>query len=114
MNKMNKIIINLKCPKCHFPARAEVKNKLYKFLIYTCPKCSNNVVYYKNKVDILSNKYVESLRKKKKLQFCGDALFPLSKNIKKKKTEEITQDKIIDLKILLETEKDVDTFLSKI
>ena len=112
---MNKTVINLECPKCHFPARAEVKDKLYKFLIYTCPKCHSNVVYYKNKIDILSNKYMESLRKKKKLQFCGDALFPtLPKVIKKKKTGKFTQEEITDLRILLETEQDVDTFLSKI
>lgn len=116
------VVLKLKCPKCGCPARAEVKKQLYKFLIYVCPKCESNVVYYDNKTDIISDKLVESMAQKNKLQYSGQAVFP--KKPKKQKSRPnrektglsggITPDNIVDLKILLNTEKDFDSFLSQI
>ena len=116
------VVLNLKCPKCGCPARAEVKKQVYKFLIYVCPKCDSNVVYYDNKIDIISDRLVESMAKKDKLHYSGQAVFP--KRHKKQKTgiseartglsRGITPDKIVDLKILLNTETDFDSFISKI
>ena len=114
---MNKtMILKLRCPNCKSPARAEVKKKSYKFLIYVCPNCNSNVVYYNNKIDVLSDKFVEMLTKKNKLQFSGRAIFPKKprKPFKKANREEITKDNVLDLKILLHTEKDFESFLSKI
>jgi NAD-dependent SIR2 family protein deacetylase len=116
---MAKTILSLACPKCHFPARAEIE-KFHKFIIYICPKCQSNVVFYDNKIDILSDHMINSLKKKKKLRMCGNALFPVSLTeeippIKDDPSKEgITKDKILDLKILLETEKDLGSLLSKI
>lgn len=110
------IVLKLKCPKCGTPARAEVKKRLYKFLIYICPKCMSNVVYYNKKTDVLSDKFVEIMTKKNKLQFSGEAIFPkISKKFSRKITGEgITQDKLTNLIILLNTETDFDTLISKL
>jgi hypothetical protein len=115
---MAKTVLSLKCPKCHFPARAEC-DTFHKFIIYICPKCHSNVVFYDNKVDIISDRMVNSLKKKNKLKMCGNALFPISLNekippVKSPPSEGITKDKILDLKILLETEKDIGSLLSKL
>jgi len=109
------VVLKLRCPKCNSPARAEVKERMYKFFIYICPRCQSNVVNYDNKTDILSDKYVETLSKKYKLQFSGRAIFPktLKKKVKKPSTE-IDKDKITDLRILLNTETDLDDLISKL
>jgi len=110
------MVLKLRCPNCKSPARAEVKKRSYKFLIYVCPNCNSNVVYYNNKTDILSDKFVEMLTKENKLQFSGHAIFPkkTSKAPKRAGHKKVSKDNIIDLKILLHTEKDFETFLSKI
>lgn len=110
------MILKLKCPNCNSPARAEIKKKLYKFLIYVCPHCDSNVVCYNNKTDILSDKFVEMLTKKNKLQFSGNAIFPKKSKKPPKKTgrEEITKDNVVDLIILLHTERNFESFLTKI
>lgn len=118
---MAKTVLSLACPKCHFPARAEIE-KFHKFIIYICPKCQSNVVFYDNKVDILSDDMIRYLKSKKKLRMCGNALFPVSLEERKvfpsspplSSQEGITKDKITDLKILLETEKDLGSLLSKL
>jgi len=118
---MAKTVLSLECPKCHFPARAEFE-KFHKFIIYICPKCKSNVVFYGNKIDIISDRMVNSLRKRKKLKACGNALFPMDIDDKFSKSpikplvssEGITKDKILDLKILLETERDLGSLLSKL
>jgi len=110
------IVLKLTCPKCGTPARAEVKKRLYKFLIYICPKCRSNVVYYDNKTDVLSDKFVEIMTRRNKLQFSEEAIFPKlpKKPPRKMIGEGITEDKITNLKILLNTENDFDTFISKL
>ena len=108
---MAKITIDIQCPKCHFMVKAEIK-KFFKFVMYCCPNCGSNVVFYNNKIDIISDKFLEKLKKKKRFQFCGDAIF--SMNVKSNKKSSITKNQILDLKILLETVKDFDEFLSKI
>lgn len=107
--------LKLECPRCHSPARAKVNKKVYKFLIYKCPICNSNVVYYENNVDVLSDKFMDSLMKDKHLTFCGDALFPkITPSNNNLKDEEITPDRIVDFRILLNTEKDFNKFIKKI
>ena len=117
--KPKEIIIALECPRCHFPAQAHVE-KFHKFIIYICPKCQCNVVFYNNKIDLISDKMIKSLKRSKKLRFCGSALFP---SLDTEKTpflpptssgEGITKDEITNLKILLETEKDFNKFLASL
>lgn len=112
---MAKITISLRCPKCKYPARAEIK-KFFKFVVYRCPKCQSNVVYYDNKTDILSDTMMRSLGKKRKLKNFGNAFFPSAKPVEKKPQigTGITKDNLVDLKILLETEEDFDEFISKL
>ena len=108
---MSKIIMNLKCPKCGFPAEAKIK-RFIKFVIYVCPECQSNVVIYDNKIGILSDQMVKYLMKRKQLKFCGNASFIRPPKYQKGKV--ITHDKITDLKILLNTETDFDKLLSKL
>ena len=113
---MNKTVyVKLKCPKCHHFANAKLDKKAYRVLIYRCPICSSNVVYYENNIDILSDEFMNSIIRSNKLRFCGDAFFhSISPSKSKAKDEYITKDRIIDLKILLNTEKNFNRLLSKL
>ena len=112
---MSKAIINFECPKCHCGAKAELET-IYKFLIYKCPNCHSNVAYYNNKLAVISDRMINILRKKNKLKFCR-ANFKAdssSKSFSEKFSEDITPDRITDLKIILETEKDFNKLLAKL
>lgn len=109
-----KVYLKLQCPKCHSPARAQVNKRVYKFLIYVCPTCKSNVVYYDDKIDILSDDFMNTLMKDKTLTFCGNALFPkITPSNSNLSDEKITQDRIVNFQILLNTEKDFQAFISK-
>ena len=108
-----KTIFTLECPQCGHSARAELDN-FHRFLIYKCPQCHSNVVYYDKKVEIISSKMIRQLKKKGKLRFCGDALYPVVKPSLPGSSKSITDEVITDLRILLETTPDVKSFLSKI
>ena len=112
------IVLKLNCPKCGSPAHAEVKDQTYKFLLYVCPKCNSNVVHYDNKTDILSNEFTRSLAKEYNLQFSGQAIIPNKEESCEEVSEDtspkITEDTILDLRILLNTETNFEAFLSKI
>jgi endogenous inhibitor of DNA gyrase (YacG/DUF329 family) len=106
---MPKISVKLSCPKCGFPVSAAIENRHHEFLLFICPKCQSNVVYYDNKLDIISDNMVKKLVKDHKLQMCGML------QIDAKKSDcPITFDDIINLKITLETSNGVDDFLKKI
>lgn len=110
--------LSLKCPKCGLPARADLKSKFHKFLIYTCPRCRSNVVYYKHKLDVLSDQFVEALLQNGRLKFCGNVLFS-NNNFKPTEAQSsrdraIDTDDITNLKILLETEKDISKIISNL
>jgi transcription initiation factor IIE alpha subunit len=109
------VYYKFKCPRCNSHAHARMDKKVYKFLIYRCPVCESNVVYYENNVDILSDAFMESFSKNKNITYCGDALFSkISPSNGRIINEEITKDRIVDLKILLNTEKNFEKFLLKI
>jgi len=106
------VSLDIHCPKCKLPARAILEGKCHKFLLYTCPKCRSNVVYYNDKIDIISNKLLFKLVRKNKLQFCGNIFF--NKTKKKPIKKIITEDDITNLKILLENCKDVQEVINRI
>ena len=115
---MNKSSISLRCPKCHLSATAVLSDEYRRFIIYTCPRCKSNVTFYNNKIDVISNKLLSKLLKKGKLKFCGNVQFD-KKSGKDTDTahhlelgRKITKDDILDLKILLETEPDLDKIIS--
>ena len=114
---MNKIF-TLKCPKCRLRAKAILNEPFHNFIVYTCPKCQSNVVYFKNKVDIIPDRLLKKLISKRKLTFCGDINFSCTENQSDKKPttnkKPITEEDIIDLKILLETEDDIGRLISKL
>lgn len=131
---MDKLSVRLKCPKCGLPGEAVLEEASYKCILYVCPRCHSNVVCYQNKIDVITDHLLDNLLKNKKLEFCGNVKFPeergargpkqrktrVKKNIRKKKsvssTEKgpITRDDILNLKILLETEKDFDSIVSRL
>jgi endogenous inhibitor of DNA gyrase (YacG/DUF329 family) len=106
---MSKILVKLACPKCGSPVSAAVENGHHEFLLFICPKCQSNVVYYGNKLDIISNKMVKKLVKEHRLQMCG----MLQVNTPEL-DHTITFDDVINIKIALETSNSVDDFLKKI
>jgi hypothetical protein len=73
----------------------------------------SNVVFYDNRIDIISDKMVERLKSEKKFRKYTNIF---SRPIKKSDPEksEITPDKINDLRILLETETNFDKILSQL
>ena len=96
-------------------AEAVLDEMYHKFIIYTCPKCQSNVVYYKRKVDIIPDRLFKKLIKKRKLIFCGNVSFSSSEGQPNRQVRgPITKEDVINLKILLETEKDSAGIISKL
>jgi hypothetical protein len=111
---MEKILV-LACPKCHLRAEAVLDEAYHKFIVYTCPKCQSNVVFFKHKIDIIPDHLFKKLIKKRKLTFCGNVSFLCSEGQPDRQIRgPITKEDIIDLKILLETEKDSSGIISKL
>jgi hypothetical protein len=106
----DKVSIKLGCPKCGFPVNASIEEYCHEFLLFVCPKCQSNVVFYDNKLDIISNKMLSKLIRKDKLKQCGI----LNVNVSLKTEEPISLDDVVNLKIALQTSKGVDDFLQKI
>jgi transcription initiation factor IIE alpha subunit len=106
---MKTTILKFECPKCRCGAQAELGRHYKLFLIYKCPNCNSNVAYYDNKISIISDKMILSLKKKNKIKFCKTVIQP-----RPKKSKNITKDDVLNLKILLETEKDPDSLISKL
>ena len=103
-------LVKLACPKCKLPIEAKIKKSHHEFLIYICPKCQSNVVYYNDKVDIISDKLLRKLLRQKRLTSCGQ--IEIGSAIQPQRV--ISLNDVTDLKIALETSKNVDDFLSKI
>jgi hypothetical protein len=103
---MSKLAFRIQCPKCKAPAKAIVGSDSRKLLIYTCKGCHSHVVHYKDRTETISGKLFRKLASKGRLVLCGSVFFS-------PKTP-ITYDDVIDLKILLETEKDSASVLAKI
>lgn len=107
---MHKVSIKLDCPKCGFLVNASLENSCHGFLLFVCPKCQSNVVYYNNKIDIISDRMLSKLIKEKKLKMCGE----LGANPGIRDGQPINFDDIVNLRIALETSLDVSDFLGKI
>ena len=118
--------LKIQCPKCKHSVEATLK-KAFKVIMYSCPECQSNVVFYDNKTDIISDAMVSKLRSNKKLTFYAMAnkesspravstIPALPKKFRRPqiRRDSLSKEDIVDLKILLETEKDTGSFLSKI
>jgi len=106
---MAKSLINLHCPKCKHSVKAELKKNRLKFILFSCPQCQSNVVYYSDKIDTISDDLVKTLKVHKKLTKCGDTFYK-----KGDEPEKITEEAILNLKILLETEHDSKKIISQL
>ena len=98
------------CPRCGFNARAKLTFDKAAFFLYRCPSCNSNVVMYDNKVDILSDGLVNLLMGQKKMRFCGT----VEQHKELGHGSAITADDLINLKILLNTETDVNKIIAKL
>ena len=105
---MNSINVDYRCPRCGFVAKAETDRK-YKIVLYVCPQCNSNVANYENKSSIISNRVVRAVVKRKKFKRCGELQY--KEKEKAPRPKELTKDTLIDLKILLETSPDVNSFI---
>lgn len=103
---MSKLAFRIRCPNCKVAVKAFVGSNSRKLLIFTCRECHSHVVYYKDRTETISNKLFRKLADKGRLVLCGSAFFSSKTNI--------TYDDVIDLKILLETEKDSASVLAKL
>lgn len=65
--------IETKCPRCGITTRTPV-DRSFSFLLYNCPGCGNNVVYYDDVVDIVSEDLLKELFKKEYLWTSGGIL----------------------------------------
>lgn len=117
--------LNFECPQCHLPAEAVITEKYSKFIIYTCPKCRSNVVFYGDKIDIISDRLLRKLIVQGKLQSCGRVSFSDRKRSVRVRSDRptneppprsgpITKDDILNLKIVLETMEDSEDIINNI
>lgn len=97
------------CPRCSLSAEAVLEQDYYKFIIYKCPRCGSNVVMYEDKIQVISNRLIKKLIKAGKLRFCGNISFKMPPH-----KPPITDDDILNLKILLETESDSATIINNL
>jgi len=109
---MNKNIFKFSCPNCRFSVKAELEKKFNKFVLYVCPKCDRNVVYFKEKIRMISDKMVNRLKKEGRLQHCGSTMFYVPSRTQKPLG--ISKDDIVNLRILLETEQDFNRIIEKL
>jgi predicted RNA-binding Zn-ribbon protein involved in translation (DUF1610 family) len=125
-------IIKISCPTCGLCINSSItiNDKSKEFFLYVCPKCDSNVVYYENKVDVISDKLMESLFKNKLITRTRSAPVKKettkkvvskshSKSVKKSKksqniTSTISDDDILNLKIELGLALSVEDFMKKI
>jgi hypothetical protein len=107
---MPEISLKLACPKCGLSVKASLGDNCSEFILFVCPKCQSNVVYYDHKIDVISNKLLSKLIRNKRLKMCG----VLKANTSLRNNQPINFDDIVNLRIVLETSLGVDDFLSKI
>jgi predicted RNA-binding Zn-ribbon protein involved in translation (DUF1610 family) len=101
---MAKLKKDLSCPACGFNSTARVVRRHYRFLLFQCPTCNKNVVFYAGKTGTLSDELIGMLFLHKYLSPCGDMVMGPS----------IPDKAIENLHNLLASEQDFDRILSQL
>ena len=98
----------MQCPACSLPAEAVLKEDYHRFILYRCPRCGSNVVCYEDHVRVISDRMVRKLIIRNKLKFCGSVRFSRDQGSPIPIIHEgtISEDDVLNLRILLETEED--------
>jgi len=109
---MSKSIVSFECPKCSCAVDAIV-DPVYLFVLYKCPKCRCNVVSYEDKVDVISDKLILKLLASRKFKLQSSKK-PSKPAPMKQEATIITEEQIEELRHLMATEKDFDSFLKKL
>jgi ssDNA-binding Zn-finger/Zn-ribbon topoisomerase 1 len=113
---MPRMQVKVKCPKCGLMVEAQLE-AFRDFILYQCPKCKNNVAVMDNKTMIISKELFKSLVTQGIFETCGkfSPMILVKKNKEKSNSvHSISQDDILNLRILLETETDFSKILSKL
>lgn len=99
---------NLECPKCGVVTEFTEKSAAEMgVMIFICPGCGSNVVFYDHKVDIISTKLLKRLIRSGKLRTYGE--------IRLKMPQPAIGDKEIRaLKSVLDNTSDVNDFINKV
>ena len=109
---MHNTVVKIECPKCGYPAQASIKMQTMRFIFFICPECQSNVVYYDNKLDVISDAMVNKLIQRNRLIECGNITSAENSSVQKAQT--ISSDDLLDLKIAIETSKSIEDFLKNI
>lgn len=110
---MQRTSVQICCPHCQLPVKAVLKDGYRRFLLYTCPRCRSNVVLFKNKVELISDRLLKKLIRSNKLQHCGDMVFN-SQSRRPNRNDPISEEDVKNLRILLNTSQDLNDFLSNL
>lgn len=110
---MSTTLFMFECPNCHLPVKAEMDESPYHFLMYKCPKCNCNVTHFENKTVLISNTLFNKVLKHRKIKTCGHVSYIPQPRITKS-GEFITDDDLLNLKIVLETSGDSWDIINKI
>lgn len=102
--------VSLECPRCTCSVKALVDPDCV-FVLYKCQKCKSNVVFYEGKVDVISDQLIIKLLARKKFRLQSNKK---SSNKTLKQPTVITEEQIENLRHLMATEKDFNSFLNKI
>jgi len=97
--------LRIQCPKCAFSVETEIKDEPKFFRLFICPNCRINVVYYDNKIDIISDRLLNKLIKAKKVKPRGRFNIP--------KKGALNKEAIANLRATLQSTKSVEEFLRK-
>ena len=109
---MVKTKVKLECPKCGFPIVTYFERGRSKaFILFICPDCHSNVVYYNGKTDIVSNELIRKLSQdgRIKIQKAVEVECPVSG-----RRQPITGEDVSNVKDILEKSSSVDDFLHNI
>ena len=107
---MFKTKIKVECPKCGYPINTEVTHKTWTFMLFICPDCHSNVVYYDKKTDIISDELVAKLVRENKIKISGITHIHRSDG----KRQPITNEDVSQLSSLLKDSSTIDDFIRKI
>ena len=119
---MSEIKIDISCPSCGLSVDVVVDENYDSFLLYVCPGCMKNVAFYDNKINIISDKLFEKTVRSGRVKACGDLSFGNKKKSKKAESKKkdfvredrpLNSDDILNLKIALETSKELSEFFEK-
>lgn len=103
-------VISLVCPHCGCSAQAVLENTGHKIYMYTCHKCWNALITYKDQTRVLPSKVASRLMKRYRVSCCGSVYF----NKRSPDRSPINADDVLDLRKFLERVSDSATIIANL